>query len=150
MLQRIEEHDYQIVHVTGVNPGAGAQFNSPVGDASRRLLVHVTFALQNSAVVANRLPYIFFLPSGLTAREVAFAPANMTAALRGQFIFTIGAVASAATTGGALGVSQQAHLPARFWLNPADQWGIDVRNMDVGDAIESVQYTFLKQILPIF
>ena len=128
-------------------PAAGVNYTSPIGDASKRLLLNIDVEFQASVAVANRLLYVSITPSGFTERVIAMAPAVITAGLRAKVIFTIDAPTVAAVPGGATGVQQMSALPSGIWLNPADQFTLGVVNIQAADQIDPILVTYLRNLI---
>jgi len=148
MIQTFQYADIETVQVAGANPGAGANFASPVGDNSRRRLINLAFEVQCAAVAASRLVTILANPSGFGTSVLSLGPTLMTISQRWKLNFSINAPTVSVTPGGAIGFWQQGHLNPYFWLEPADQFNIIIYQMDAGDTIENITYTIQRQLLP--
>jgi hypothetical protein len=148
MLQTVQDNIYETVTIAGASPGAGASFSSPIGDNSRRLLISLDVTLTTAAVAGNRLLFIAINRTGGINIFAAIAPTVQIISTVHQYQFQTHSPATTAGTVGTTTLFQRTGISPLLWLEPAEQFEIDVGAMNALDALTAINYTILRQLLP--
>jgi hypothetical protein len=124
-------------------PGILAGLTSPTN--ARILVVAVRLVLVTSAGGANRTVHLHYT-DGTLDLFVTPAPAVQTASSTREFNFAIG---SGGPFVGATDDERVTPLPSQLFLGPNFTLDIDVTNIQAGDQLSEIVYTYQKWFNPI-
>jgi len=148
MLQQLNSGPYELVNVNPGDPGAGTPYASGLGDNSRRLLIQAEWVLTTDANAGLRLPLIYVTPSAGVNRILGIAGNTQTINLIFLWTFRTYQHNQVNSPGGSYTTVNSAAINPLHWLEPGDQWGFDQLNMQAGDTMGNIHYSYLREINP--
>ena len=149
MSYRLNNHLYEPIHLEVGAVGAGNIHTSPAGDNSRRLITNFSCTLTTAAVAATRLLVLEVIRSGsaiITGEAIATQTQIISLIFRYNWGIGLYPINNLATAGADRWLQQP--LNPELWLEPADQYQLNVYNIQAGDAITNLAFDYLREINP--